>query len=223
VFHKPIAGTGVVAESFTTTNNERFNFLTLQGGSFYWGSNTGGAGTDTIKTRVSPSGNSDITLVSGITEILNMIVTPTRVIWVDRLTSTDYRLRMATLTQQTPMTPTEIGSSTAAIGFYADDTHVYWSNGLGAPNGAIRRLAYNDGSASVEPVAVGITTPGAVIVDDTYVYYSWGANIYRVLKAGGAPEAIANVTAQKFLGIDSDHLYIEIGAGPAMDVVRVNK
>jgi hypothetical protein len=103
-------------------------------------------------------------------------------------------------------------------GLAVDDTHAYWAS---FTEGRILRLA-KSGSGSLDTLADGQSTPRALALDKTDVYFLNGTGeVRRVPKAGGA--SVTLVSGQQHplrIAVDAAHVYWLTGGTTEQGAVR---
>ena len=214
---------GAVAIELTDEDSTRFNDLRLVGDTYYWLDNTHGSAGEIAPSTLEKRAKTDATsttLVSGLSVTALLMVTSTRLVWLEAKSSTDVGIYAAPLAGAAD--PSQITKIAAvAPGTYATQIGdvIYWADKKAAPIGAIRRWDAASASPTVQDVATGLDAPEGLIADTTQLYFKQGDAMYRVAAAGGAPQQLSPVVAAhdsqatEVLHTDAQYVYWVAGPG----------
>ncbi len=111
--------------------------------------------------------------------------------------------------------PTLLAGQTAPSAIAADDRHVYWVNqgSQSLATGELVRAALGD-LTQTEILLSGLETPNALAVGAEYVFFASGSRVFRVSKAGGDAELVADDFGPiKTMAAQRDTVYLAGMAG----------
>ncbi len=216
---------GPVSVRFTTDAGQRFDNLQLVDDAYFWVRNRHLAGgvvvpdAGSIHTR-GRADLQDTTLVTGLGLAGHLMVSSTRLTWVEARTSpTSWAVYDApragtggdrSLVRE--VAPLAAGGYTVLHG-----THVYWTDKLSAPNGRIRRYDTSAATLSVENVVTGLNSPEGLATDGVYLYFKQVDAMYRAPVDGGAVEQLSPVVpandsqATQIFAVDGRYVYFVAG------------
>jgi hypothetical protein len=225
VFKYPTSGTGVVSIAFTTANATRFDGLQLVGDTYYWVDNSttaAGQVAPAVIKRRAKTDTTDTELVTGLGASGALVVTETKLLWLEARTSiTSFSLYQAPLAGTggdlalaKVVAAVPPGGAVVRVGRY-----VYWTHKLAAPNGKLRRFEFANETAVVEDLAVNLNLPEGLVTDGQYLYLKQLDSLYRLELSGlKPPERLSPVVpandAQASFLFSVDDRYVYFPGGP---------
>lgn len=225
VFQVPVDG-GPITTRFVSDAGTRFDALQVVDDTYFWVHNRHTAGGmvaagGTIKQR-GRTDTQDTVLVSGLGLGYDLIVTPTKLLWLEaRTQASGFSLyeapragtagNLALVKNVTAVTP---GSAMIRSGDF-----VYWTVKSAAPNGKLRRYEFGHPNAVPQDIVTGLDSPEGLATDGNFLYFKQNDAMYRVGMCGGVPEQLSPVIpahdtqATAVYQVDGKYVYWVAGPG----------
>lgn len=225
VFQVSATGSGAITTRFETDAGTRFDSLQIVDDTYFWVHNrhtTPGTVVGASIKRRARTDTSDTTLVGGLGLAYNLIVTPTKLLWMEARTTTSsialYEAPRAG-TGGNPALVKQVAAATPGSYLIRSGDFVYWTEKNAGPNGKLRRYEFAHPQAVAQDVVTGLTLPEGLATDGAYLYFKQADAMYRVGMCGGVPEQLSPVVAAhdsqatEVYAVDSTYVYWVAGPG----------
>jgi len=225
VFQVSATDAGTITTRFETDAGTRFDSLQVVDDTYFWVHNkhttpgtVAGAG---IKRR-GRTDTQDTLLVGGLGLAYDLVVTPTRLLWMEARTSlTNIALYEAPRTGTGgDATKIKLVSAATPNSFLVrSGDFVYWTEKRATPNGKLRRYEFGNPNAVAQDVVTGLDLPEGLTTDGAYLYFKQNDAMYRVGMCGGPPQQLSPVIAAHdaqattVWAADGKYVYWSAGAG----------
>lgn len=223
VFQVSATDGGPITTRFQTDAGTRFDALQVVDDAYYWIHNrhtsAGAIAGASIKRR-GRNDTTDTTLVGGLGLAYNLVVTPTRLLWLEARTSlASIALYEAPRAGGDVSLVKNVTAVTPGSFLIRSGDFVYWTVKSAAPNGKLQRYEFGHPNAVAQDVVTGLNVPEGLATDGTFLYFKQGDAMYRVAMCGGVPQQLSPVVsahdsqATEIYAVDGKYVYWV--AGPA--------
>ena len=177
-------------------------FIAIDATSVYFTATLGGR-----VVKVPIGGGAPVVLAAGQSEPTGIVVDAANVYWTNQASNSGNSIMKVPIGGGAPITLAS--GQGAPFGIAVDAKSVYWTNL--SDNHAVMKVAIDGGAPTVLSAA---TSPWAIVVRESSVYFTDGDDVMMVPAAGG--NAVPLATAQEFpfsLAVDATNLYWSSGRG----------
>lgn len=225
VFQVSATDGGPITTRFETDAGTRFDSLQVVDDTYYWVHNRHTAAGTVVGATIKKRGRTDTqdtTLVTGLGLAGQLVVTPTKLLWVEARTTT-----ASISIYEAPRDGTagnislvkSVAVATPGTYMIRSGDFVYWTEKNASPNGKLRRYQFAHPNAVAQDVVTGLNAPEGLATDGAYLYFKQADAMYRVGMCGGTPEQLSPVVsahdtqATEIYRVDDKYVYWAAGPG----------